>query len=161
MTTQIGTLDQVRAFLEGTEQVDFEIPGGRERRAWIEGTLVELGYVGLGKSERGLVIRYLRRITGYSRQQMTRLIAQHRKTGRVEDRRKAPAKPFATRYTAQDAALLAEVDTWHSTLSGPATKKLCERALEVFGDQRFGRGGPWRNWTPGPGRHRTMRRQDG
>jgi transposase InsO family protein len=139
MTTRIGTLEQVRAFLEGTAQVEFEIPGGRERRAWIEAALVELGYVGLGKPARGLVIRYLRRISGYSRQQITRLIAQYRQTGRVEDRRKAPAKPFATRYTAEDAALLAEVDRWHGTLSGPATKKLCERAWKRFRDARFKR----------------------
>jgi hypothetical protein len=139
MTTRIVTLEQVQAFLDGTEQVEFEVPGGRERRVWIEQTLVQLGYVRLRKAERGLGIRYLRRITGYSRQQMTRLIAQYRKTGRIEDRRKAPAKPFATRYTAQDAALLAEVDAWHGTLSGPATKKLCERAFTLFGDKRFER----------------------
>jgi hypothetical protein len=54
---------------------------------------------------------------------MTRLIGQWRESGVVEDGRKGPAKPFATRYTAQDVALLAEVDTWHGTLSGPATKK--------------------------------------
>ncbi len=36
-----------------------------------------------------------------------------------------------------DAVLLAEVDTLHSTLSGPATKKLMERAFFVFGDARF------------------------
>jgi hypothetical protein len=27
----------------------------------------------------------------------------------------------------------------HGTLSGPATRKLCERASTVFGDQRFER----------------------
>lgn len=139
MTTRIDTLEEVRAFLEGTERVDFEAPPSQERRAWIEGTLVQFGYARLRKKERGLVVRYLCRGTGYSRQQMTRLIAQYRDTGRVEDRRKGPAKPFATRYTAQDVALLAEVDALHSTLSGPATKKLCERALKRFGDKRFER----------------------
>ncbi|MCH9045891.1 MAG: integrase, partial [SAR324 cluster bacterium] len=96
-------------------------------------------YRRLGKAERGLVIRYLCRIAGYSRQQMTRPIAQWSRTGSVEDRRHAPANPFATRYTAQDAALLAELDALHGTLSGPATKKLCERACERFGDRRFER----------------------
>jgi transposase InsO family protein len=70
---------------------------------------------------------------------MTRLIARWRKTGAVEDRRRGPAKPFATRYTPEDAALLAEVDALHGTLSGPATKKLCERALKRFRDRRFKR----------------------
>jgi S-formylglutathione hydrolase len=35
--------------------------------------------------------------------------------------------------------LLAEIDVPHSTLSGPATKKLKECALLVFGDVRFER----------------------
>jgi len=139
MTTRFGTLDQVRAFLEGTEEVEFTVPSRAERLEFITQTLVQFAYWRRGKRERGLIVRYLRRVTGYSRQQITRLIAQYRSTGRIEDGRKGPAKPFATRYTAQDAALLAEVDGWHGTLSGPATKKLCERALERFRDQRFER----------------------
>jgi hypothetical protein len=38
-----------------------------------------------------------------------------------------------------DVALLAEMDVLHNTLSGPATKKLMERAFQVFGDVRFER----------------------
>lgn len=139
MTTRIGTMDQVRAFLEGTEEVDFDIPSRAERQRWIVQSLGQFCYERLGRKERGLVLRYLCRITGYSRQQMTRLVGQWRRTGKVEDRRRAPAKPFATRYTAADAALLAELDALHGTLSGPATKKLCERAYERFGDGRFER----------------------
>jgi transposase InsO family protein len=132
-------MDQVRAFLEGTEEVDFDIPSRAERHRWIVQSLGQLGYDRLDRKERGLVMRYLCRITGYSRQQMTRLVSQWRRTGKVEDRRRAPAKPFATRYTAADAALLAELDALHGTLSGPASKKLCERAYERFGDRRFER----------------------
>jgi hypothetical protein len=36
-------------------------------------------------------------------------------------------------------ALLAETDSLHDTLSGPATKVLLTRALQHFGDQRFAR----------------------
>ena len=35
--------------------------------------------------------------------------------------------------------MLAEVDALHGTVSGPATKKLMERALLLFGDARFER----------------------
>ena len=139
MKTRIQGMEQMRAFLEGTGDMEFKIPERTERHAWIAQTLEHAGYRRLSKKERGLVLRYLRRRTGYSRQQMARLIAQWRKAGRIEDGRKGPAKPFVTRYTVQDAALLAEIDTLHGTLSGPATKKLCERALKLFGDTRFER----------------------
>lgn len=139
MTSRIQTLEQVRAFLDGTACVDFTVPSAPERRGWIESTLVRFDYHRLRKADKGLVMRYLCRITGYSRQQLTRLITQHRKSGAIQDRRRAPARPFATRYTAEDKRALAEIDALHGQLAGPATKKLCERALEQFGDPRFAR----------------------
>ncbi len=139
MTTRFRTMDQVRAFLEGTEEVEFEVPSRAERLGFIAETLAQLAYWRLGRRDKGLVIRFVQRVTGYSRQQVTRLIGQYRASGRIVDRRRGPARPFATRYTAADAALLAEVDALHGTLSGPVTKKLCERAYERFGKERFER----------------------
>ena len=48
-----------------------------------------------------------------------------------------PPAPLPPRYTKADIGLLAEVDALHGTLSGPATRQLCIRALHVFGDHRF------------------------
>mgnify|MGYP005853410607 CR=1 FL=1 len=66
-------------------------------------------------------------------------LEQIRATGRIRDRRGPPARSFARRYTPADVRLLAELDALHGTLSGPATRKLCERACTVFGDARFER----------------------
>ena len=66
-------------------------------------TLVRLDYHRLGKPDKGLVRRYLAKVTGLSRAQLTRLIGRHRRTGRIEDRRGSPpAKPFERRYTRLD-----------------------------------------------------------
>jgi hypothetical protein len=46
---------------------------------------------------------------------------------------------FARTYTVADIGLLAQTDTLHGILSGPATKKLMERAYGVFGDIRYQR----------------------
>ncbi len=116
MTTRISTMEQVRAFVAGTQGVEFKVPNRLERRRWITQHLEQLGYERPGRKDKGMVLRYLRRIMGYSRQQMTRPIRQSRETGSPEDRRGTPAKPFATRYTAQDALLLAETDALHGTL---------------------------------------------
>ena len=75
-------------------------------------------------------------MAGLSRAQVTRLLRQHRTTGAIADRR-GPRRPFPRRYTKADIGLLAEVDALHGTLSGPATRRLCIRALHVFGDRRF------------------------
>ena len=102
-------------------------------------TLKRFRYVSCARADKGLLRCYLAKVTGLSRAQVTRAITQFCKRGFIEDRRKAPAKPFATRYTPADIRLLAEMDGLHSTLSGPATRKLCERMSEVFGDPRFER----------------------
>jgi hypothetical protein len=139
-TSNIPTLDQIRAFLDGSQPFDLHIPDRDQAYAFIAETLNRLRYQRLKKPEKGLVRRYLLKVFGFSRQQLTRLIAQCRAQGRLEDRRqRPPARPFTRRYTPADILALAELDALHGTLSGPATKKLCERAFRVFGDARYER----------------------
>lgn len=76
------------------------------------------------------------KVTGYSRQQLVRLIKQHRRTKKCGLRKK-PRNTFPSRYTREDIMLLAKVDEWHQTLSGPATKKICERAFYVYNEKAF------------------------
>ena len=138
-TQGLQTLEQLRAFLEGSQPIDFDVPQREAANDFIAQTLRRFGYARLGKTNKGLVRRYLCKVTGRSRAQMTRRIAQFRATGRIDDRRRGPAKAFPRRYAREDVLLLAEVDALHGTLSGPATRKLCERAYTVFGDERYAR----------------------
>ncbi len=140
-TERIRTLDDIRAFLGGSEGADIT-PHDREAAyAFIERTLVRFRYhFGLSRAGKGLVRRYLAKVTGYSGSQLTRLIDQQRRTGRIRDHRMGPpARPFATVYTTADALLLAEVDEAFGQLSGPATKRILWRMFHVFGDKRFER----------------------
>ncbi|RCN57173.1 DDE-type integrase/transposase/recombinase [Acidiferrobacter thiooxydans] len=138
-TQGLQTLEHIRAFLEGTQPLGFEAPAREVTYEWIVAELRRLRYTRQGKADKGLVRRYLEKVSGLSRAQMTRLIQQFRDTGRIRDRRGPPAKPFARRYTPADVRLLAELDALHGALSGPATRKLCERAYEVFDDARYER----------------------
>jgi len=130
------SLEQIRVFLEGSQELQFEAQDRAEVYQWVERTLVEQEYARLGRPQKGLVRLYMAKMTGLGRAQLTRLIAQYRGSGTVR------AKPyrrhrFATRYNSQDITLLAEVDEAHETLSGPATQKLLQRAYYDFGDARF------------------------
>ena len=138
-TQGLQTLEQLRAFLEGSQPIDFDVPQREAANDFIAQTLRRFGYARLGKTNKGLVRRYLCKVTGRSRAQMTRRIAQFRATGRIDDRRRGPAKAFPRRYTREDVLRLAELDALHGTLSGPATRKLCERAYVLFGDDRYAR----------------------
>jgi len=138
-TEGLQSLEQIKAFLEGSAPLGFEPPGREAVYDWLTAELRRFGYARLGKADKGLLRRYLAKVTGLSRAQLTRLIGQFVEHGSIRDRRGRPAKPFARRYTAQDVRLLAEIDTLHGTLSGPATRKLCERAYHRFGDARYQR----------------------
>ena len=138
-THRLQTLDQVQAFLDGSAALTLAVAERPAAYAWMAETLRRFGYARLHRQARGLLLRYLAKVSGLSRQQVTRLVAQWRASGRITDRRGPPAAPFARRYTRADIALLAEVDALHGTLSGPATRKLCERAYRVFADARFER----------------------
>ena len=135
---RLQTVAQVRAFLEGTTEVSIRVRK-EDRYGFIERTLKRLGYARHSRADKGVLLRYLERMTGLSRQQVTRLMRQYRKNGKLSKRHSAPAHGFVRRYTVLDVALLAEADALHGTLSGPATKKLMERAFHVFGDERFER----------------------
>jgi len=133
---RIETLDDVRAFLAGTTQIEFSIEGKAARYRWIEQTLRRWTYRSLGRDERGLVLRYLERVSGYSRQTITRLVAQYRRTGTLRRRQRTVAG-FQRYYTSEDARVLAELDELHGTPCGAAAKKLCERMYQVHRDGRY------------------------
>ena len=139
-TERLRTLDEVRAVIDGNQRVDFQIADRESAYDFIRRTLVRFHYLGLSKPDRGVIRRYLAKMTGLSRAQLTRLIRQYRDAGRIVDRRgKAPAKPFRRRYTPADIRRLAEVDATLGVMSGPATRAVMRREFEVFGDPRFER----------------------
>lgn len=138
---KLTTLEQVRAFLAGTSAVEFtpyEADDGRYRHMFE--VLTRFGYRRLSKPDKGAVLRYLERTTGYSRQQITRLVGRWRQDGKLlVKRHRAPSHGRVRKFDERDVALLAETDNLHGTLSGPATRHLMARALAVFGDARYAR----------------------
>ena len=139
-TERLESLEQVRAFVEGSEGLDFAGVDRDSRNDFVRRMLVKFDYGALDKGGKGLLRRFLLKATGLSRAQLTRLIGQQAATGRVVDRRGgAPAKPFVRRYTPADAVLLAAVDETLGQVCGQATRAVMRREFEVFGDARFAR----------------------
>ncbi len=134
--TEATSLEQIQAFLAGSEEVRFAGQRREEVYGWIEKTLVRHQYAGLDKPGKGLVRRYLSRMTGLGRAQVTRLIALQRRTGRVKAAVYQRTK-FATRYTGADVNLLAYVDKAHGNLSGPATCRILEREHRDYGQVAY------------------------
>jgi transposase InsO family protein len=135
---QLRTLAQMQAFLDGTVALEFEV-AAEERYGFIARTVRRFGYVRLKRAEKSVVLRFLERVSGYSRQQLTRLVKRGCERGQLSKRNRGSRTSFARTYTSADVLLLAHTDNLHGTLSGLATKKLMERAFELFREVRYER----------------------
>lgn len=132
------TLQQMQDFVKGTGNIRFTISRGSAAYGFIERTLGAQQYARLGKAAKGIVRGFLRKVTGFSRAQMTRLIQQWNRSGQLQ-RRAVHRRPFPHRYTAQDIVLLAAVDAVHEDLSGPAIRRILQREYRVFGNPEYRR----------------------
>ena len=132
------SLEAIARFVAGSEQLQFEGRGRGQIYAWVEEVLVQQEYARQGKAARGLLRRFIERLTSLSRAQVTRLIARYTATGQVQPtvyrRRRFPG-----RYTRADVELLATVDEAHETLSGPATRRILEREHRLYGRAEYAR----------------------
>jgi len=135
----LTTIEQLNAFLAGTQRVAFEVAGDKDAcYQWIQKTLLRFHYQALNRQGKGVLIRYLMKVSGYSRQQVTRLVKQYRDQGRLT-RRQRTVNGFSRRFTDRDIRLLAEMDERHNSPNGPAMRKLCERAYRLFGQTEYQR----------------------
>ena len=132
------SLEQIRAFLEGSDEVRFEGRNREEVYGWVNQTLRQQRYEELKRSGRGWVRRYLSKMTGLSRAQMTRLVKLYREGEEVKPKPYRRHR-FPRRYTREDIELLARVDEAHEVLSGPATQKILQRAYYNFQEPKYQR----------------------
>jgi len=142
----LRTIAHLREFLKATPDVGFTAHGGDgdgERYGHISRVLARFDYPRRNKAERGVVRAYLVRTSGYSRAQLTRLVARWSKnrlgTVPLAKRYGAPAAPFARKYTPNDIELLVEMDRANEDVCGPAIVHLLQRAWRVYGDARYER----------------------
>lgn len=134
--TQLQTIEQVKQFLEGSESLEFRGLGTEEKYEWAETVLVRFRYLQLRRDEKGVIRRYIGKVTGHSRAQVSRLIRDYRRTGRLKKTEYSRHR-FPRKYTPSDVKLLAWTDELHLCLSGPATKKIMGREYEVYGHAEF------------------------
>lgn len=133
-TTQIPTLEQMADFVSGTQTVSWQCENSQEAYAYIGRVLVHVEYRRLAKAGKGTVKAYLGHATGYSRAQLTRLIAAHRATGKVAS--KPLTQPtFHGIYGKADVVELARIDELHGYLNGAAVVKILRREYVLFNNQ--------------------------
>jgi hypothetical protein len=74
---RLQTIAQGRAFLDGATEIAFRVAKA-ERYPFIARVLTRFGSASEGRIGKGVLLRYLARLTGLSRQQVTRLVRRDR-----------------------------------------------------------------------------------
>ena len=132
------TLAERREFAASSSSLTFTAAERKQIYRLVERTLQAHEYLRLAKKNKGIVRRYLAKISGRSLAQTTRLIRRYRQSGAVQ-----PAAPrrhrFPRRSTQDDIALLATVDAAHEGLSGPALRRIFWREYHVYGQADYRR----------------------
>jgi hypothetical protein len=135
---RLDTIEQIREFLAGTADVGCSLPTDKTvRYGFVSTVLKRYRCFERTKGQRGVLFAYLLRLSGSTRQHLTKLIARFRQEHSLAPQSRTSRTSFGYRYGVDGVMLLAEVDRLHDTLSGPATKVILMRAWQVFGDDRF------------------------
>ena len=132
------TVEQIRQFLTASDEVRLKAVDREETYSWVEATLRAQQYAKQPKAVRGMLLRYLAKMTGLSCAQVDRLVRRFRESGAVQETSYRRHR-FPQRYTRADIELLAAVDEAHERISGPATKRILEREYHEFGHAEYER----------------------
>lgn len=135
----ISTIAQVKSFLQLDNGFQFGVSDKRSRYQWVESALIKFRYQFLKKKkERTLVRRYIQKVTGLSKSQLTRLIARHRAMGTIIPYYAATKRNgFRKTYHPVDVARLIETDCNHEHLSGEATQAILRREYKTYHRENY------------------------
>lgn len=133
---KLQTIEQIKKYLEGSDEVEYRGVSGIDRYRWVESVLRRFKYAKLRRSEKGVIRKYLEKMTGYSRSQVCRLIGRYNGEGELKPRAYARHR-FPGKYTRADMKLLAKTDELHGFLSGAATRRILYRECHQFGHREY------------------------
>ena len=133
---QIKTVEEVKKFLGGSQQVNFEMSSREDRYAFISDTLLCVKYTKLRKKDRGAIKIFLVKVTGYEDRHIKRLIKEWQERGLQYVKREATGASVRT-YKLADIELLIRTDILHRTPNGLSAKAILMREVITFGHTEY------------------------
>lgn len=135
--SRITDTTQLREFLKGSQGFSLSLRGAtiEEKYTFINQTVDRFHYHILPKRDKRIVLSYLKKVTGYKKAQLARLIkrATIGTLTRTSYHRTHPVRI----YTPVDVKLLEKTDELHLRLSERATKEILRREYAVYGKKSY------------------------
>lgn len=135
--SRINTVTQLAVLVTETQKLVLTLEESSliEKYSFIQKTLKKFSYQKLKKKDKRVVYLYLKKITGYKKAQMYRLIGRAEK-GKLQPIPYQRVHPHKI-YTSSAIKLLEKTDEVHLRLSELATKEILRREYEVFGKTEY------------------------
>ncbi len=125
-------------FLKGANQVTLLAQDRTEIYDWMAKKINQVKYFKLKRREKGVAIKYLAKMTGYSEIQTKRLIKKKKDKGCLKISSDWGKKnTFQKVYTEADIEALVETDNLHHMSTGQALQQIFKRMFNLFGDEKF------------------------
>jgi len=84
---EVRTLEQVKQFVDSSQGIEFSGLNPKEKYLWTEEVLRKFKYPWLKRKGKGILRRYIEKVTGYSRSQVTRLVGRYQESGITQGNR--------------------------------------------------------------------------
>jgi len=136
---KIKTVSDLEKFLGASNDLDFRQTERETTYQWINDLLKRFNYLSASKKHKGILKRYIVKMTGYTDRHVKRLLGRHSQLGQLIIRKSPYRHKFERTYTQEDIILLIKTDNLHNRLNGLATKKIFETEFQVYRKQEFKR----------------------
>lgn len=134
----IESVAQLKELVKFSTCVKFNSSNIAETYEWISRALGKFRYFSESKKNKGVIKEYIVTMTGYSDDQIDKLIKRKKKYGRVFLMERTQYT-FPKKYEAYDVALLADVTSALNHPNGKAVKQMMTDMYQIYGDNRFER----------------------
>ena len=132
----ITSVAQLKELVKFGKSVEFNSLGKGDTYKWINHALGKFRYFSESKKNRGIIKNYIVVMTGYSDDQVKKLIKRKKVYGRVFLMERTQ-HTFPKKYEASDIALLADTTSTLNHPNGKAVKQTMKDMYQIYGDTRF------------------------
>lgn len=133
--TRLTDVNQLKTFLQGSQKLVTLLLSISDKYAFIQRTVKKFSYKKLSKKEKRIVYLYMKKLTGYKKAQLHRLI-KRAEQGKLLQKSYIRKNTYRM-YNRDDIKLLERTDELHLRLNREATKEILRREFILFRHEKF------------------------
>lgn len=133
--SRLNNINQIREFLKYSQKMVLVLGTIEEKYFFVNNTVFRFNYKKLCRKDKKIILLYIKKITGYKKAQVMRLVGRA-VVGKLKKTNYKRSNPNLV-YKPCDIKILEETDELHSRLSSLATREILRREYLMFGHTEF------------------------